>query len=261
MVDAFQAKGWVKFPFEEKVAAWVREVLPAARASVSDPSLVHWHDCGGTWFVGVDALDNDAQGRVSGSGPLTGQAIEFANDQFGLIDLHKGQVSVIYPGYPQPRRTENEAAARYRAKRDAAHVDGLKPNGPYRRRYIDEPHAWVLGLPLTPTSADAAPMVVWECSHRTMGDAFRNALSNVLSKDLARTDITDIYQETRRKVFESCPRIELAAQPGEAYLLHRHTLHGVAPWGSAASAGPDGRMIVYFRPELPGGVAQWLESP
>ena len=50
---------------------------------------------------------------------------------------------------------------------------------------------------------------------------------------------------TRRKVFETCPRIELPAKPGEAYLLHRHCLHGVAPWPDKATAGPDGRPISY----------------
>ncbi len=198
---------------------------------------------------------------MGGSPALSGAAIEFAHQQYGPLDLHKAQVSVIYPGYPQARRGENEAAARYRANRDAAHVDGLKPMGPDRRRRVDEPHAWILGLPLTAASADASPMVVWEGSHKILGDAFRDALKDVSPSELVTADVTDIYQSARREVFKTCPRIELPARPGEAYLLHRHSLHGVAPWGSEASAAPDGRMIAYFRPELPGGVAQWLETP
>jgi len=39
------------------------------------------------------------------------------------------------------------------------------------------------------------------------------------------------------------------------------TLHGVAPWSQNASAGPDGRMIAYFRPEMSGGVPAWLSAP
>ncbi|EEE36247.1 hypothetical protein RKLH11_80 [Rhodobacteraceae bacterium KLH11] len=260
-MSEFHARGWVRFPYDDALVGWAEQALPAARASVTDPAFARWHDCEGTWFVGVDALDNDAQGRVAGSSALGGAAIEMAYRQFGPIDLHKGQVSVIYPGYPKPRQGESESAARYRAKRDAAHVDGLKPNGPARQRRVDEPHAWVLGIPLTEASAGAAPMVVWEGSHKILGAAFRRALKDVPQKDLARTDVTATYQAARREVFDSCPRIELPARPGEAYLLHRHCLHGVAPWADGAQAGPDGRMIAYFRPELPGGVAQWLESP
>ncbi len=261
MVEAFLRKGWVKFPHDPVLAEWVSHVLPAARASVSDPAHAQWHDCEGTWFIGVDALENDAKGRVGHSKPLTGHAMEFISEHLGVQPLHKGQVSVIYPGYPRPRKGENEAAARYRARRDGAHVDGLKPNGPDRRRRVDEPHTWILGIPLTQASADAAPLVLWEGSHKILGATFARAFAGLRSEDLHTVDITEIYQAARRQVFETCPRIELPARPGEAYVLHRHCLHGVAPWGSAASAEPDGRMIAYFRPECPGGVAEWIESP
>ncbi|WP_170472895.1 hypothetical protein [Ruegeria arenilitoris] len=261
MVGSFEERGWITFPHDPALERWVTHVLPAARAAVTDPAHAQWHECEGTWFVGVDVLENDAMGRVGGSQPLTGQAVDFVTQLYGGIDLHKGQVSVIYPGYPRPRRDESEAAARYRAKRDAAHVDGLKPTGPDRRRIIDEPHAWVMGIPLSDVSASASPMVVWEGSHKILGDAFRTALTGVPNDALAQTDVTDIYQATRREVFDRCSRVELPASPGEAYVIHRHCLHGVAPWGESARAGPDGRMIAYFRPELPGGVAQWLEFP
>ena len=261
MVDDFRERGWVRFPHDPVLAEWIRQVLPAARASVTDPRHSQWLDCDGTWFIGVDALDNDAQGRVAGSMPLSGQALEFTEQHYGRIDLHKAQISVMYPGYPRPRRGESDGAARYRANRDAAHVDGLKPTGADRRRRIDEPHAWILGIPLTEASADAAPMVLWDGSHKLKGAAFRKALADVPPSERSQADITEIYQATRRQVFETCPRVELPARPGEAYLLHRHCLHGVAPWAASASAGPDGRMIAYFRPECPGGVAEWLESP
>jgi len=78
---------------------------------------------------------------------------------------------------------------------------------------------------------------------------------------LHEVDITEVYQATRREIFETCRRIELPAKPGEAYLLHRHCLHGVAPWGATATASPDGRMIAYFRPEFAGGVAEWIKLP
>ncbi|SMX35381.1 hypothetical protein [Ruegeria arenilitoris] len=261
MVRPFWSRGWEVFPYDKPVADWVTHALPLAQQAASDPAHRQWLDCEDTWFIGVDALPNDGAGRVGASAPLSGQVVEFLVEQYGAIELHKGQVSVVYPGYPRPRRGENEAAARYRAKRDAAHVDGLKPGGPDRRRKIDEPHAWVLGIPLTQASADAAPLVVWDGSHKIMGAAFRAALAGVPRTRWAQTDITEAYQAARRKVFEACPRIEVSASPGETYVLHRHSLHGVAPWGVGATAGPDGRMIAYFRPELPGGVAEWVESP
>lgn len=261
MVDAFQTKGWVSFPHDPKLADWIGHALPLARAAVSDPAHAQWLDCDGTWFVGVDALPNDPRGRVGKSEPLTGQAIGFVEQRYGRLPLHKGQVSVMYPGYPRPRRGESEAAGRYRRNRDAAHVDGLRPDGPQRRRRVDEPHAWILGIPLTEASSDAAPMVLWEGSHLIIRDAFARALSDHPRETWHTVDITEIYQAARREIFASCPRIELPARPGESYVLHRHCLHGVAPWGADANAGPDGRMIAYFRPEFAGGVAEWIESP
>ncbi|CUH46031.1 hypothetical protein [Ruegeria atlantica] len=257
----FWDKGWVRFPHDPTLAQWVEHALPQSRASVTDPAYAEWLDCEGTWFIGVNALDNDPEGRVGQSDLLSGQAMGFIAEHYGRLPLHKGQVSVVYPGYPRPRRGENEAASRYRRNRDAAHVDGLRPMGSDRRRRVDEPHAWILGVPLTEASADAAPMVLWEGSHKILGAAFQRAMEGQPKDNLHQIDITDVYQTARREVFETCPRIELPAKPGEAYLLHRHCLHGVAPWAEGATAGPDGRMIAYFRPECAGGVAEWIESP
>ena len=52
----------------------------------------------------------------------------------------------------------------------------------------------------------------------------------------------------------------LASSPGEAVLLHRHLLHGVAPWGETATAAPEGRMIAYLRPEFT-TLRDWLDRP
>lgn len=260
-MTAFWQKGWIKFPYDPILARWVEHALPVARAAVTNPAFAQWLDCEGTWFIGVDALDNDPQGRVGHSDALTGQALAFIYQHYGALPLHQGQVSVIYPGYPRPRQGENENAARYRRNRDAAHVDGLRPTGPDRRRRVDEPHAWILGIPLTDASTEAAPMVLWEGSHKILRAAFARALDGQPRDSMHQVDVTEIYQSARREVFESCKRIELPAKPGEAYLLHRHCLHGVAPWGDKATSGPDGRMIAYFRPECAGGVAEWIESP
>ncbi len=258
----FAWRGWARFGVDPAVADWVRHALPLAQAAVQDPALSHWRQCEGTWFVGVDALPNDSRGRVGGSQPLAGEAVDFISRHFGpMPELHRAQVSVVYPGYPRPRDGETDTAFRYRRNRDAAHVDGILAVGPDRVRKILEPHAFILGLPLTSASSDAAPLVVWEGSHAVMRAAFTQALKAADPRDYADIDVTEAYKIARRRVFETCRRVELPAQPGEAILLHRLALHGVAPWAETARAGPDGRMIVYFRPECPGGVVDWLNLP
>ena len=83
---------------------------------------------------------------------------------------HPAQLSVIYPGYPRKDPDESEQAHRYRRLHDAAHVDGLLPVGPARRRHLREPHGFILGLPLNRVSA--SPLVVWEGSQQVMQGAF-----------------------------------------------------------------------------------------
>ena len=63
----------------------------------------------------------------------------------------------------------------------------------------------------------------------------------------------------RKRIFDECERVEIIAAPGEAYIVHRLALHGVAPWRSAAVADPDGRVICYFRPETPAR-EDWLTA-
>jgi hypothetical protein len=264
VVKDFLVRGWVHFGVDPAVKEWAKQARRAGRAALADPALAHWYACQGTWFVGVDALDNDAQGRVAGSGPLGGAAIDFIKAHIGpLPALHKAQLSVVWPGYPRPRDGEDAAGFAYRCKRDAAHLDGIKPVGPARRRMIEDPHAFVLGLPLNPTSPGAAPLVVWEGSHRIMRRALKHALADHDPADWARVDVTEAYTGARREVFESCDRVEVQGQPGEAYLLHRLTLHGVAPWQAGdkarARAGHEGRMIAYFRPPFRDGINRWLD--
>ena len=261
-MSALRDKGWAHWPSEDAVQDWVRAAAPIAAQQARDPAQrAEWLQCQGTWFVGVDALPNGPDGAVGNSGPLTGAAFAEATRFYGALPLHRAQVSITYPGYPKPREGEGEAAFRYRRNRDAAHVDGLLATGPDRQRMLKERHAYILGLPLNTCSVGASPLVVWEGSHRIMQAAFAKALGPIPEADWADTDLTVIYQQARREVFETCPRIELPAKPGEATLIHRHTLHGVAPWAEDAQAPPEGRMIAYFRPELPGGTRAWLEMP
>ncbi|MFZ1469888.1 MAG: hypothetical protein WAT09_13060 [Paracoccaceae bacterium] len=244
--------GWVRIGPDPQIAAWAAAALPVAQAAVAHSDEA-WR-CGGTWFVGVGALDNAPEGQVAGTAfpwaalPLTPQP------------LHRAQLSVIRPGYPQPWDGEDAAGFRFRQARDAAHLDGLLPVGADRQRMVREPHGWILGLPLNACSADASPLVVWEGSHILMRAALQAAFAGHAPGDWGNMDITAAYRAARSQVFAQCRRVEVPARPGEATLLHRLCVHGVAPWAPGANAPPEGRIIAYFRPHL-GSVADWVAEP
>ncbi|SEW17738.1 hypothetical protein SAMN04488515_1417 [Cognatiyoonia koreensis] len=224
-----------------------------------DPALVDWARAAyrkvksldttarrhrATWFVGVDALDNAPDGSVGDVvWPHRAMAPHW----------HCAQVSIVYPGYPRQDADESDAAHAFRKRRDAAHVDGLLPVGSQRRRYLREPHAFILGVPLNRVTA--SPLVVWEGSHLIMRAAFNDALAGVPSAAWGDVDLTDVYQSARRRVFDTCARIELSVTVGQATFLHRHLVHGVAPWRGPETE--EGRIIAYFRPEV-SDIGAWL---
>jgi hypothetical protein len=210
--------------------------------------------------VGVDVLDNGPDGAVAGGAPLAGAARATAEAVTGSLPLHRAQVSVTYPGYPGRDPDESAAAHRYRLMRDAAHLDGLLPVGPDRRRFLKEMHGHILGIAVTRADAGAAPLCVWEGSHRLIREAFAGALAGSDPAEWSGIDLTDIYQATRREVFARCQRVEVPLAPGQSVLMHRHAIHGVGPWADGARAAPEGRAIVYFRPELR-RPADWLTLP
>ena len=242
-------KGWRKFEYDPNIARWAQAAHHEGCLRLRDNTMREkWLQCQGTWFVGVDALPSDTIGRI-GDTDLKGSVIDELA-QTHTKPLHPAQLSVIYEGYPKPREGESDAAFGYRLKRDAAHVDGLLPVGKDRRRMLKEPHAYILGLPLNDTSPEASPLVIWEGSQILMAEAFQAVFHMYHPRDWENIDITEIYQSTRRKVFEKCNRVSVHARPGEAYVLHRLALHGVAPWAKGAVAPSEGRMIAYLRPEL-----------
>lgn len=110
------------------------------------------------------------------------------------------------------------------------------------------------------SGSEASPLVVWEGSHEIFRRVFRECFRGLPPGNWEGIDVTELYQSTRREIFDTCRRTAIAAQPGEAYLIHRLALHGIAPWAKRAGAGPDGRMIIYFRPEI-GGAERWLYAP
>lgn len=243
-------RGWQRLGPHPAIAAWAA----AAHASALDhltTTAESWR-CGGTWFVGVDALPNGPDGTIHGT-PFPWLALPLAPEP-----LHRAQLSVIRPGYPQPSPDEPPAAFAFRRDRDAAHLDGLLAVGPEKRRMVKEPHAWILGLPLNQTSA--APLSVWEGSHEILRAALLQALSPHQPETWGEVDITEAYQQARREIFASCNRVELPTSPGEATLLHRLVLHGVTRWRERDEAPPEGRMIAYLRPQLP-SVEAWLKQP
>lgn len=240
--------GFTVFAHDSRVLAWAQAAHSVALQVSQDPAmraanLRH----GDTWFVGVDALPNDPDGSIR-TVPLEGP---WADHITATATWHRAQLSIVYPGYPKQDVDESDANHRYRITRKAAHVDGLLPIGPDRRRYLREPHAFILGLPLNVSGA--APLVIWPGSHKIMGVAFARAIGD---DDPTQVDITDAYHAARREVFETIDPVAVSARPGQAMVLHRHLLHGVDVWHPGANAPPEGRMIAYFRPEF--SPNEWL---
>jgi hypothetical protein len=261
MDESFFATGWRTFAHDIKLENWIAYARSAACKAVCDPENRQWLRCGATWFAGVNALPNDRSGSIADGPPLDGRCVEFVHNHVvhGQFDWDRGQVSVCYPGYPKPMEGESAAAFRFRLQKDAAHVDGLLAEGIERRRFIREHHAFILGIPLVPVSSRASPFVIWEGSHRLMQTAFRKATHGQSVETWRDIDVTEIYQVVRKEVFSTCRRVEITAKPGEAYIVHRHALHGTAPWKDAR-CGPDGRMIIYFRPQVD-DLHAWLNDP
>jgi hypothetical protein len=251
VVVGLPPSGWRRIGPDPQIARWAAAALPVAQAAVAK-SAEAWR-CGGTWFVGVDALPNGPDGRMGDT--------DFPWDALPLVPeaLHRAQLSVVRPGYPQPWDGEDAAAFGFRLRRDAAHLDGLLPVGVERQRMVKEPHGWILGLPLNACGAGASPLVVWEDSHEVMRAALMQAFAGHAPESWGEVDVTLAYREARAEVFRSCTRVVLPARPGEALLLHRLLIHGVAPWAEGAEAPEEGRMVAYFRP-LMGSVEAWIRA-
>lgn len=237
--------GFAVFGHDPMLAQWA-SAARCAGLKVLEQGGDYRH--GRTWFVGVDALPNASDGSIDGVA-LDGA---WLNHVTVPAAWHPAQLSVVFPGYPQQDPSESDPAHRFRRHRDAAHVDGLLPEGPDKRRHLREPHGFILGLPLD--HVVASPLVVWAGSHLLMRKAFQDAFAGVPPEKWGELDVTDVYQATRRDAFERCQRVEVVASPGEAILLDRHLLHGVAPWDADISA--DMRMVAYFRPLI--DPALWL---
>lgn len=254
MVSALHRDGFMVLPADCAVADWAAAAFPEAVKITADPARqARWLRHGQTWFVGVDALPNAPDGSIGG--------VALGGAWQDLVPWprhwHAAQLSVIYPGYPGRDAADSDAAQRFRLTRDAAHLDGLLAEGPAKRRYLREPHSFILGIGLNSVDPGASPLVVWEGSHHLIRAAFAAAYQGVAPPDWAGIDVTDIYQAVRARVFATCPRRVITPGWGQAVLVHRLAIHGVAPWEPGAVAPPEGRMIAYFRPIL-ANPGHWL---
>ena len=257
----YRADGWAVFAADAAMTEWAAACAPVARRMLDDPALAQWYRCDGTWFAGVNALENDARGAVPGQvPPLSGAAVRFAREALGAGDVawDRAQVSVVFPGYPRHGAEDTEGSYRYRRNRYAAHVDGLERSMPDRRRTLSETHSFLLGIPLGEASEDEGAFVIWRGSHEIMRAGFTEALAGHDPADWFGVDVTDAYVAARKRCFETCEPVRIAPGPGAAYVMHPLALHGVAPWESAASAP---RMVAYFRPDAFGGdPVKWLNA-
>ncbi|MFT7107027.1 MAG: hypothetical protein ACJAVT_001549 [Yoonia sp.] len=238
MVKALLTRdGYAVFPHDPRVADWARAACEVGYDVLrGDGERRH----GNTWFVGVDALPNAPDGSVAGV-PLAGEWLHHVK---APATWHAAQLSVVFRGYPRQDPTESDAAHRFRRNRDEAHVDGLLSEGAQKWRHLREPHGFFVGVPLNDVAA--SPLVVWRGSHLMMRSAFQRVYAGHDPSDWGDLDVTEVYQTARRVVFETCQRVPLIAKPGQAILIDRHLLYGVATWDPSIVG--DMRMVAYFRP-------------
>ena len=164
--------------------------------------------------MSVDALANDGEGRVAGGSPLGRRATDFIRNILGQkhITSHPDQISICYPGHPARDDYESGAAHCYRVKRSSAHVDGLHAERPEKRRRLRELHDFILGIPLDNIEGGAAPFVIWEGSHEIMREALHSAFRGLAPATWGNTDVTAVYHAARKKVFDTCPLVEVVAR-------------------------------------------------
>ncbi len=261
LLHQYREDGWAIFPHDPVLADWATACAPVARTMLDDPALAHWYRCGGTWFAGVNALPNDADGAIPGQVPiLSGEAVSFTRNALalGAFDWDASQISIVLPGYPRHGEEDTETSFRYRLNRYAAHVDGLERIMPERRRKLSETHSFVLGVPLTDAGEADGAFVVWRGSHEIMREAFAELFDGHDPKDWFHIDVTEAYIAARKYCFETCEPVRIAPGLGSAYVVHPLALHGVAPWESPTT---EPRMIAYFRPDAFGGdPVRWLTA-
>ena len=217
--------------------------------------------CGSTWFVGANFLDNSSNGNI-GTKSMSKFFFSNISKKFGpnIKYWDKAQVSICWPGYPKKDAKETKKSYDFRIKRFASHIDGIIPFGSKKRRFAKEFHAFILGFPLHNNCLDCAPLVLWEGSHKIFRNFFKEIYEGISFNKISNIDITELYNECRKKVFKNCEVKKIIPQFKQPYLLDRHVLHGIDEWREKKNVKcspknhrllnslSDGRIIVYFRP-------------
>ncbi len=254
--------GWCFLNTDNDHYDWINEAKKQIKFKFSQ-NLIKDKDfrSGSTWFVGTNFLDNNSQGKI-GNRQLSKKIIDNISNYFGTKIQYwdKGQVSICWPGYPKKDTLESEKSFNFRIKRFASHIDGIIPLGLQKRRFAKEYHAFILGLPIMNNFKNNASLVVWEGSHKIFRNFFRNIYDGVSSNKISDTDITELYNECRNKVFTKCNVKKIVPNFKQPYLLDRHLLHGIDQWKDPNSGSyaiknkhlvnnlSNGRIVVYFRP-------------
>ena len=216
---------------------------------------------GSTWFVGANFLDNSSNGNI-GTKSMSKFFFSNISKKFGpnIKYWDKAQVSICWPGYPKKDAKETKKSYDFRIKRFASHIDGIIPFGSKKRRFAKEFHAFILGFPLHNNCLDCAPLVLWEGSHKIFRNFFKEIYEGISFNKISNIDITELYNECRKKVFKNCEVKKITPQFKQPYLLDRHVLHGIDEWREKKNVKcspknhrllnslSDGRIIVYFRP-------------
>lgn len=256
-------QGWCRLPKSEALLSWAEALLDAAQTCMKAPENHQWWRYQDTWFAGVNALPNNKIGAVAGLPPLPWSLLTLLADycQTSVVELDQGQISGLFPGYPQIDPQQSAAANQFRRQHYAAHLDGLVPLGPKRRRFLTEQHSFILGISLTSHPIDAAPLIVWPDSHKRIQAWLIDSLSAQPEKHWHEIDLTDGYQHIRKQILDDTEPQALHLTKGEAYVMHRHLLHGMGDWPNAiADPHSQGRIIVYFRPCWHQPI-DWLTGP
>ena len=256
-------QGWCRLPKSAALLSWAEAHLDAAQTGMKAPENHQWWRYQDTWFAGVNVLPNNELGAVAGQPPLPLPLLTTLADycQAAVGELDLGQISALFPGYPQIDPQQSVAANQFRRRHYAAHLDGLVPLGPQRRRFLTEQHSFILGISLTSHPVNAAPLMIWPGSHKRIQAWLIANLSGLPTADWDQIDLTDGYQDIRKHILADTEPQALHLAKGEAYVMHRHLLHGMGHWpNSIADPHNQGRIIVYFRPcwHQP---MQWLKGP
>ena len=240
---SFFERGWVRFPFDPEIATWVGAARAPAVQTLDDPELRRlWLRCGGTWFAGVNALPNTADGALPEHAvpPLGGRAIEFIARHLGLVRIRMGQgagLDLFSRLSATLRRGKRgriwfSIAPRRCACRRVAPVRSGPPKNTQRNPWV---HPWPSADRCTrQRCADGG---LRRLATKSCAGRFQNAW-RVSRRGTGRRKMwTEAYVSARRQCFERCPRVTIPARLGEVYLVHRLCLHGVAPWPVGAADG------------------------